>query len=316
MAHAGPPTISAVIPAYNRASTVGRAIDSVLAQSFPVREVIVVDDGSDDETASVVSAYGHSVRLIQQPNLGASLARNRGVEEARGEWIAFLDSDDYWLPGHLERIANAIETTAGRASVYFSDTKRTADDNGCLLWNLIGFEFDGPIYEVADARDWVMLPRQPMMLQSSVIRRSRYLEVGGLVERLVSRHDTHLFFKLGLGGRFCAVAGVGVAMTNDDSSDARVTVRYAPNTIVYAEETRDLYVDLLRSGHDLTPSERKTLRARLASALLHLGRVSRDEGRWAASALHVLSAAVKSPKLVTARAVRLLNPSWKQEKHA
>jgi glycosyltransferase involved in cell wall biosynthesis len=95
------PSVSVVIPAYNAARFIGGAIESVLAQTYADYEIIVVDDGSRDETATVVSRFGQRVRLISQANGGASAARNRGIREAAGSWIAFLDSDDEWQPSHL-----------------------------------------------------------------------------------------------------------------------------------------------------------------------------------------------------------------------
>ena len=93
--------ISVIIPAYNAERTVARAIESVLAQTRPADEVIVIDDGSDDATAEVVRSYGNKVILIQQDNAGVSVARNTGIERATGDWIAFLDADDEWLPERL-----------------------------------------------------------------------------------------------------------------------------------------------------------------------------------------------------------------------
>jgi glycosyltransferase involved in cell wall biosynthesis len=97
------PTISVVIPAYNAAPYVSRAIESALAQTYPPLEVIVVDDGSSDDTAEVVAAYEPRVRLLRQDNGGPAAARNHGVRESVGEWIALLDADDSWLPKKLER---------------------------------------------------------------------------------------------------------------------------------------------------------------------------------------------------------------------
>lgn len=96
-------SVSVVIPTYNRARQVVSAVDSVLAQSVPVHEVIVVDDGSDDDTAAVLRPYGKAVRLLRQENRGVSSARNLGIRAARGEWLALLDSDDRWLPDKLAR---------------------------------------------------------------------------------------------------------------------------------------------------------------------------------------------------------------------
>jgi len=94
-------TIGVVIPAYNAAKHIRRAIDSVLVQTRSPDEIIVVDDGSTDDTANIVEGYGAAVKLIRQANAGASVARNTAVNAATSEWIAFLDGDDEWLPHNL-----------------------------------------------------------------------------------------------------------------------------------------------------------------------------------------------------------------------
>ncbi len=93
---------SAVIPAYNSECHIARAIESVLTQTRPVDEIIVVDDGSTDKTSEVVKHYGEKVRYIYQDNAGASVARNTGIEAASGDWIAFLDGDDEWLTDKIK----------------------------------------------------------------------------------------------------------------------------------------------------------------------------------------------------------------------
>lgn len=100
---ASPLTVSAVIPAYRAAGTIGRAVESLLAQTRAPDEILVIDDGSPDDLAAALAPYGDRVRLVRQANGGAASARNRGMDLARGEWIAFLDADDYWEPMKLER---------------------------------------------------------------------------------------------------------------------------------------------------------------------------------------------------------------------
>ncbi len=109
-------TVSVVIPVYNRAKTVLRAIASVLAQSHPVLEVVVVDDGSDDGTAAVVEALADPrVRVIRHPaNRGAASARNTGIKAARGDLIALLDSDDQWMPRKLEKQVRVLASSLSR----------------------------------------------------------------------------------------------------------------------------------------------------------------------------------------------------------
>lgn len=88
---------------------VGRAIESVLAQTYAAHEVLVVDDGSTDNTAEEVRKFGERIRYIYQENSGVAAARNNGVTEARGDWVAFLDADDEWLPSHLERYVAVLQ---------------------------------------------------------------------------------------------------------------------------------------------------------------------------------------------------------------
>ena len=95
------PIVTAVIPTYNRGWTLAEAVESVLAQDYPALELIVVDDGSTDDTPSILADYGSRIRVIRQENRGVSAARNRGIADANGEYIAFLDSDDLWRPGKI-----------------------------------------------------------------------------------------------------------------------------------------------------------------------------------------------------------------------
>ena len=90
--------VSAIIPTYNRANTICRAIDSILNQSYKNIEIIIIDDGSTDDTLKLLKKYGSRIRVVNQCHKGANAARNRGIKEAKGEYIAFLDSDDEWLP--------------------------------------------------------------------------------------------------------------------------------------------------------------------------------------------------------------------------
>jgi glycosyltransferase involved in cell wall biosynthesis len=110
------PFFSVVIPVYNRARVLGEALRSVLAQSESDFEIVVVDDGSKDDPGSVVAAFGDPrIRVIHQENAGGGAARNTGIREARGRFIAFLDSDDVFLPHHLGAMRTLLEGTQATA---------------------------------------------------------------------------------------------------------------------------------------------------------------------------------------------------------
>src|SRR5210317_1951921 len=100
------PLVSVIIPTYNRGWILAEAIDSVLAQDFKDYELIVVDDGSTDNTREILGRYGRDIVVLAQSNQGVSAARNRGIAACTGKFVAFLDSDDLWLPQKLSRQVN------------------------------------------------------------------------------------------------------------------------------------------------------------------------------------------------------------------
>jgi glycosyltransferase involved in cell wall biosynthesis len=121
--------VSVIIPTYNSVKYVIAATESVLAQTFKDFEIIVVDDGSTDETESVLSLYQNKIRYIRQPNNGVAVARNRGIAESRGKYVAFLDADDTWLPNKLERQMNAMRQQTQYQACYSAFTVVDSDLN-------------------------------------------------------------------------------------------------------------------------------------------------------------------------------------------
>ncbi len=126
--------VSVIVPAYNVDWCIGRALDSVFAQSFKQFELIVVNDGSTDDIGKVLATYGNSVRVLNQENEGMCNARNAGIRIARGDYVAFLDADDYWLPSKLDR---QMELMHSQSEIGFCSTAaRVEDEKGkCLnIW--------------------------------------------------------------------------------------------------------------------------------------------------------------------------------------
>lgn len=118
--------VSVIIPAYNAAATICHAVDSALAQDYD-KEIIVVNDGSNDLTGEMLRGYGSRIRLIDQVNQGETAARNTAIRAARGEYLAFLDSDDYWLPNRIALTVEALGTDAGLACCDFRIIDRETD---------------------------------------------------------------------------------------------------------------------------------------------------------------------------------------------
>jgi hypothetical protein len=131
-------TVSAVIPAYNAAGFIERAIQSVLAQTRPVIEVLVVDDGSRDDTAAIAERCGAPVRVIRQANAGPSAARNHGARVAQGEWVAFLDADDAWRPEKLQQQAEYFDdSSVGAVHCYVVDVPPKYQYDGELTFDML-----------------------------------------------------------------------------------------------------------------------------------------------------------------------------------
>jgi len=187
-------SISVVIPAFNRAATIGEALSSVRAQTRQPLETIVVDDASTDGTAEVAAREG--ARVITLPaNRGAAAARNEGMRAAVGDAIAWLDSDDYWEPAHLKVVAGLLdeypEAAAARAAV-----RMVGSRSG--IWK--GRIPEGPPSMVLREafRDWLA----PII--STVIRRDALMSVGGFDERERYSEDFDLWLRLARRFRFVA----------------------------------------------------------------------------------------------------------------
>ena len=192
------PTVSVIIPVYNGADEVRRAIDSALAQKNVNVEVIVLNDGSKDDTASVLAEYDDRIRAVNQRNSGLSKTRNSGIALATGEWVAFLDHDDYWRPEKLSLQLQAAERT-GFDVVYtnagnFGDVQRVGN-----LRSEPKAMVEGDLLEA-------LLQDNFIIVSSVMIRRTVIQKIGGFDTSLPSVEDWDLWLKLASKGvRFAAV---------------------------------------------------------------------------------------------------------------
>jgi glycosyltransferase involved in cell wall biosynthesis len=205
------PKVSVIIPTYNRADKVGKTIESALAQTFTDLEVIVVDDGSSDDTGNVLArAYGNRIRYFLQENQGASVARNRGVEEARGDWIAFLDSDDLWEKDKIEWQLRAIDQFAGRCGACYTDTRFYNNPETRTLFQLAAdnYRHTGEMGVNEEVPRLVVKPGGAGMvvcLSSLLARADLVRDSGGFDPKLLYSQDSEFLFRLALRTQFCYV---------------------------------------------------------------------------------------------------------------
>ncbi len=165
------PTVTAVIPAYNGSRFIREAIDSALAQTWQDIEVLVVDDGSTDETPAILAAYGARIRVIRKPNGGTGSALNAGIRAARGAWIAWLSQDDAWEPNKIERQLEAVRMHPGVGLVY-SDYWQV-DEEGRVVGR-----FDGACPAGRVARILRLIRRMYINANSTLIPRTVFGHVG------------------------------------------------------------------------------------------------------------------------------------------
>jgi glycosyltransferase involved in cell wall biosynthesis len=212
--------VSTIIPTYNRRTQVLRAIDSVLAQTTPVDEIIVVDDGSTDgSTEAIRSRYGSRVTLFRQENAGVAAARNRGMCEARGEWIAFLDSDDVWFPTKLENQLEAIRVLGNEFGACFTDCVFTGDTKSRRsLFSEAGLKCCSEFSELHDPRRYLPGGSSIMYLPSLLVLRSLVKKLNGFDEAMLISEDLDLFFRLTFETKFCLVS---VPLVNVDRTPSR-----------------------------------------------------------------------------------------------
>jgi glycosyltransferase involved in cell wall biosynthesis len=183
---------SAIIPTYNRANFVARAIDSALHQQLPAQgtvEVIVVDDESTDSTPEVAARFGERITYLRQPNRREGAARNAGAARASGTYFAFLDSDDYWLPGKLAADLNRFEQPDKPALVY--SRGRNVDPAGRLIGERRLYTPQGDVF-------WSLAREAFIPMSTVAVRADAFTACGGFVEdrELSGTADWELWMRL------------------------------------------------------------------------------------------------------------------------
>ncbi|HYE89232.1 MAG TPA: glycosyltransferase [Vicinamibacterales bacterium] len=180
------PNVSVIIPAYNAEAYIADTVRSVLAQTYPDFEVIVVDDGSTDGTVKALEPFGNQVRVHHQANSGVAMARNTGVGLASGTWIAFLDADDLWLPHKLER-----QLALSTASITYTD-RFNIGARGELP------EVQSEVTPMCGGDLFVPLMREGNFITNTsvVIRRVLFEQMGGFYTGLNGTEDWDLWIRI------------------------------------------------------------------------------------------------------------------------
>lgn len=189
------PKVSIILPTYNRASLIGRAIKSVLNQTYGDFELIIVDDGSTDDTEKIVGSFSDKrISYVKhEVNKGAAAARNTGLTIANGELIAFQDSDDEWVFHKLHKQIGIFEKLPSTVGMVYSNINIMTIDGKEILWNPTRYmPYDGNVYHK-------ILPNFRechMQMGTSLIRRDCFQKVGGFDEKLPRFIDIELYIRI------------------------------------------------------------------------------------------------------------------------
>lgn len=235
------PSISVIIPAYNRADTIGPVIESVIRQTQPVSEIIVIDDGSTDGTDEAIrlvfeenrSWPGRLVHL-GKPNGGKSSALNQAMPEATSEWIAFNDSDDLWLPDKLEKQFRALARFT-HCKVCFTDTLFGYQGSTTTL-AIAGIKPKDAVGVMKELPLLLARRASGIMMQTLVVHAGVMRAFGAFDTRLTVSHDTDLLFRLSLLAEFCYVNEPLVLLDREETRTDKLTRRHPTSNPARLEE--------------------------------------------------------------------------------
>lgn len=253
------PLVSVIVPTYNCESFVGDAIDSVLRQGERATEIVVVDDGSSDDTLKVLAGFGERVRVFRQENAGPAAARNRAVREARGDYLAFLDGDDLWLPGHA-KLLDYIERVPDTRVIYGDWAVWRPREDGTYEAPDIPTPTGEPAVDAAGS-GWVysrLLFDSIIHIIAAVIHRSVFDAVEGFDETLRTGSDYD--FWLRVSRRFPVVKlGWPVAVYRHNHASVTYTLRAEDNAYRLLKRALDTYGLSDDAGHrvDAVSAERR-----------------------------------------------------------
>lgn len=233
--------ISIVIPLYNKASSIRDTLNSVLAQTYSDFEIIIVDDGSTDESCHVVESFNDSrILLVHQTNAGVAAARNRGIEEAKGEYIAFLDADDKWKPDYLAKQASLAEKYP--FCDVFATNYEFCDGEGKITKPIIRrLPFKDEDGELTNYFEVASHSHPPICSISIMVRKSAITEIGGFPVGIRSGEDLLTWARLATKYRIAYNSKVCAIYNVPSMSPTAPPTRIPQEPDMVGKELADLY---------------------------------------------------------------------------
>jgi glycosyltransferase involved in cell wall biosynthesis len=275
------PKVSIIVPTYNRAKYVTEAIDSILSQAFRDYEVIVVDDGSTDNTKEVLMRYGNRIAYIYQTNSGVGTARNVGIQHARGEWLAFLDSDDIWLPEYLSCQMDRAKQDPSICTHMTNSIRVQADGAKIDTFQHAGIDprkaFGNDLCLVLERPLTFIIQKQLPFLQATMFRREVFIKAGLFNEKVTIAEDVEAIARMCLQGSFSLCSRPLVHIMRRHESISNLSSRW-DSDIIYCRNCNGAIYQNLLTQSNLTYLEKRTLKRLLSSNKKAVGNIYFESG--------------------------------------
>jgi len=275
------PKVSVIVPTYNRAQFVVCAIDSVLSQTFQDYELIVIDDGSTDNTKDVLLRYGGRIKYIYQRNSGVGAARNAGIRCAVGEWLAFLDSDDIWLPEYLSCQMDRAKQYPSICTHMTNSIRVQADGVKIDTFQNAGIDprkaFRNDSCLVLERPLTFIIQRHLPYLQATIFRREAFIKAGLFNEKVTITEDIEAIARMCLQGPFSLCNRSLVHIMRRDESISNLSSRW-DSDLIYCRNCTDVLYQNLLTQSNLTYFEKRTLNRLLSSNRKAVGNLYFESG--------------------------------------
>ncbi len=286
------PTVAVIIPTYNRGHCVGEAIESVLDQTVPADEIIVVDDGSTDNTPEVLAGFGDRIIVISQVNRGVSAARNAGIARATSEWITFLDSDDVWYPNRISTLLRDV--THSDAGVHVANVDISGPGYQWQYCEIRGVKASSHRADKHSSGFLIMM-NDPFAICCSV-KRSWIIESGGFDPEMTIHEDFDAFCRLITRGSWL-LTSIVIGCLRRVALGPPSLSSLSQSKSVYASAMKVLAYERLLSDSKLTIVQKKIVRKRLSGYRFEHSRALMQDKRAGDARVQLIASAIDYPSL-------------------
>lgn len=287
------PSVSTIIPTYNRAQSIGAAIRSVLGQEQPPEEVVVVNDGSTDHTLTVLEEFGDRIIVIDQANSGVAAARNAGAMKATGDWLTFNDSDDLWCDGRMAILRADLAQMSADEVAHISNVRFVGAGSDREWFDIIGLTGldDGPKRLDLPLSHFL----HSLFLQGAAFRRDLFVKLDGFDVSFRTDEDAELGHRFALEGAFVCRSNVAAIVQRLDGDDQALSFLRRKDPMHYLELKETQFRRIIARAENA--DDIKLAAQAVSSCLRNQAMVLRSEGNLRGALERLARSAISHPNL-------------------